>query len=1051
MNRIEIILAGAGSGKTTALARRLEKDISEGTARPHAILATTFTRSAAAELTGRARTRLLSAGHTTQAHQLGAARIGTVNAVCGALVETYAFELGLSPDLVVLDEHGAAARIGESVSAVMTDAHRQAHTRLAQAFDKDFEIEPVVIQILAAARANELSAEDLKASSQRSVEAVLALLDPAAEGLDDTLRAEIEALLPTLQATGKTTDGTAASTCKRVLALLEAGTPVPWSLWRGLSRLKVTVKLQGEAAALCSAADRHLAHPAFAADLQSAVELAFELAAGALSHYEDIKRQQGVIDFTDQEAYALQLLRMPEVAQRLGEDLDLVMVDEFQDTSPIQLAIFLQLAQIAKTSVWVGDPKQSIYGFRGTDPEMMTAAVEQLEGRDPEFVDDTLRKLFERTQPTTLEHSYRSRPELVRLTSELFARAFATQGMPRERVVLEPGHSSEPDGLGAIVEVWDVTPPKGVGSTAIPKVVAAGIDGLLGRGFKVRVKNAEDTARDGTAGDIAVLSRRRATRDRTATTLEALGHRVVLPRNGLLDTLEGRALWAGLRCWVDSRDTHAAAELGRLLGEAQPQAWLEGLLADEPVPGPATSIDRRREAVGPAGAREAAAHCCDALDLRTACRRWGDHAQRLANLDAFFAFIDQYLAQRETEGGVGTIAGLLAELDRTRKQAPTTDAQGVQVCGDAITASTWHGAKGLEWPLVVLSDLETTAPSHVGGVRVEPSDAGLDLTDPLQGRWIRYVPFPYSSNTRDATYVDRVMQTPAEQRATQREAQEQLRVLYVAWTRARDRLILAAPAKAAFSKALAALRDDTGTLLSAPVDGVARWIDRALEVPTLAVGLKEPKPLSSEATATYPTPEPRAWSDAFSSPSHAIGAGEIVETVQLGDATEVHGLDGPGLGEAFHAFIAADPAEPGAQREAFAAACLRTWGVQRPELAAVFVAAADRFRAFVQTRFAGTAAQMEVPLWSRTPEGVVSRGRLDVWVPQRAVIDHKTMLGSAARQIESARGYAGQLEAYAAMLHAADGVEVERWVHLPLAGLIVRVGPTEELAVAVSG
>jgi len=327
----------------------------------------------------------------------------------------------------------------------------------------------------------------------------------------------------------------------------------------------------------------------------------------------------------------------------------------------------------------------------------------------------------------------------------------------------------------------------------------------------------------------------------------------------------------------------------------------------------------------------------------------------------------------------------------------------------------------------------------VGGVRVEPNDAGLDLTNPLEGRWIRYVPFPYSSNTRDATYVDRLTETPAEQRAMQREAQEQLRVLYVAWTRARDRLVLAAPAKTAFGKALAALRDDSGPLLSAPVDDAATWVDRTLEVPTLTVAMKEPQPLSSEPAPTYPVAESRAWPDAFSPPSKAVGAGEIVETVQLGEATEVHGLEGPGLGEAFHAFVAADPRESGVQREAFAAMCLKTWGVERPELAAVFVTAADRFYGFVGERFVGVDAQMEVPVWSRTSDGVVSRGQLDVWVPRKAVIDHKTLLGSAARQLDEARRYAGQLEAYAGMLRAADGVEVERWVHLPLAGLMVRV------------
>jgi len=68
------------------------------------------------------------------------------------------------------------------------------------------------------------------------------------------------------------------------------------------------------------------------------------------------------------------------------------------------------------------------------------------------------------------------------------------------------------------------------------------------------------------------------------------------------------------------------------------------------------------------------------------------------------------------------------------------------------------------------------------------------------------------------------------------------------------------------------------------------------------------------------------------------------------------------------------------------------------------------------------------------------RGQLDVWVPGRAVVDHKTLLGAADRQVLAARGYAGQLQAYAGMVHSAQGVEVERWIHLPLAGLMIRFG-----------
>src|SRR6185369_1200995 len=116
MARIEIISASAGSGKTYRLASVLQDAIANGGARPDAVLATTFTNRAAAELKERTRTRLLQAGRVEDAHRLGAARIGTVNAVCGRLVADFSFELGLAPDLRVIDERAAAVALRQAMS-----------------------------------------------------------------------------------------------------------------------------------------------------------------------------------------------------------------------------------------------------------------------------------------------------------------------------------------------------------------------------------------------------------------------------------------------------------------------------------------------------------------------------------------------------------------------------------------------------------------------------------------------------------------------------------------------------------------------------------------------------------------------------------------------------------------------------------------------------------------------------------------------------------------------------------------------------------------------
>ena len=75
----------------------------------------------------------------------------------------------------------------------------------------------------------------------------------------------------------------------------------------------------------------------------------------------------------------LNSLELPYVSAALEDELDLLLVDEFQDTSPIQLALFLKLANLAKHAVFVGDIKQAIYAFRGSDPELMQAVLRSVQ------------------------------------------------------------------------------------------------------------------------------------------------------------------------------------------------------------------------------------------------------------------------------------------------------------------------------------------------------------------------------------------------------------------------------------------------------------------------------------------------------------------------------------------------------------------------------------------------------------------------------------------------------------------------------------------------
>lgn len=399
MSRISIVSASAGSGKTFRLASELKDAITRGEARPEAVVATTFTVKAAAELRERVRRRLLRDGEVTAAQRLGAARMGTVNAVCGQLIRDHAFLLGLPPEQRVLDEATGKAVFHRALARVLSQAESAELGELRFRLG-DLDWRQAVRKVVEQARLNGVAPGELVGHGARSTASLLALLDaPAADGatLEADLRASVDAFVSGYDAAIDATQKT-----RKVLQVVDAaarrlarGAPLPWEDWARLSKIQPGVKSAELGAAVRAAAGAHDRHPRLRDELCRLIALVYEIAARALTAYQAVKRDLGAVDFADQESLALALLRREDVRDRLRGEVDLVLVDEFQDTSPVQLAIFLELARVAKRSVWVGDQKQAIYAFRGTDPALMDAAVETI---------------LEGAEPDRLTTSYRSRP-----------------------------------------------------------------------------------------------------------------------------------------------------------------------------------------------------------------------------------------------------------------------------------------------------------------------------------------------------------------------------------------------------------------------------------------------------------------------------------------------------------------------------------------------------------------------------------------------------------------------------------------------------------------
>ena len=140
---------------------------------------------------------------------------------------------------------------------------------------------------------------------------------------------------------------------------------------------------------------------------------------------------------------------------------------------------------------------------------------------------------------------------------------------------------------------------------------------------------------------------------------------------------------------------------------------------------------------------------------------WGPDAitasQRQRNLDAFVDLAAEYENHCGPQHEAATLTGFLFWLENPT--SPELDLQPVVTGGNAVHVLTYHRAKGLEWPVVVVTDFHHTWRPRIWDVRVESTADSLDLDNPLEGRTIRFYPNVFGNNTKDVPVLDNIMES----------------------------------------------------------------------------------------------------------------------------------------------------------------------------------------------------------------------------------------------------------------------------------------------------
>lgn len=1039
-SHIKFISAGAGSGKTYALTEALNKHLTSSTVRPKSVIATTFTRLAAKELKDRVREALIEDNEIALSEQIELARIGTVNSICGRLLEEFTFEAGMPPGQETLDETRASIMFRKALDRIIRqDASLVAETiqTAARLSVEDWEAE--VKKIVDSARANNIEANDIKSFASTSARSLLAYFPKAntsfnESALDNALSRAISGIQNQIDQgiDGTGTTKTYLSKIKKAHALLSKSV-LPWASWASLAKSSPGAKSREFGNLVQSAAADFGQHPQLHTDITFFAETLFNVAAQSLETYQQFKAQRGLVDFVDQEQRLFETLDDPQVKGSLQSSLDLLMVDEFQDTSPIQLAVFMKLAALAKHVIFVGDIKQSIYGFRGADPSLMESILNNLEILGIE--DDIL------------PNSWRSRPALVELVNDVFKQTFS-KSLREDQIILKSKRDEIEDETA--FESWELS-----GRTIDKKLnaLAQGVKELI-ESKKQIFDKAEKKLRDVTYGDIAILCRTNA---RLGSLAHALTDQDIPSRyvqNGLLETPEAVLALASLRRLADPSDVLAAAEIHTLTLCESPEDWLVDRLnfvmdetnnyrvwGDDRT-GIFSSMDAARDRLSFLTPIETLRLAMSTANVRETVTRWGpsiDRAMlRVANLNRLVEIAEDYVAECELESEPATVAGLIFYFDQIGRNK--LDAQAPSGSDTAVNILTHHAAKGLEWPIVILYDLDDSPKTRIWGLTVESHPDGIQIAKPLQERSLRYWPKLFDKNTTGIDILDQIMVGSEAKIAAEREQSELQRLLYVSMTRARDCLIFALPEKRTPSYPWVEALNvghfwpgaDNENFPASKYVGTHKTYEYLETTPVIHSGYQpEFRNLSIEMDKIEARLSPSSFKP--------IESAQITQTVELGDRLPVHDkYDVNAMGNALHGVIASH-----LMGHSSIQAILKAHKMDKAITPEDALKSAQRLENFIQSEFGKCIIHCEYPVQYNNHEGQMISGWIDLLIETKdgyVIIDHKASPQQRSEWDGIALGYSGQLAAYKkAFANKPNGHQVESWVHFALTGGIVKV------------
>jgi len=781
---LTIVPAGAGSGKTFKIQTDLiewikDKDIN---VRPERIVAVTFTEAAANELRERIRSALL-ADKDVQMEQvlaLDQAYITTIHSFGLRLIQEYCFEGGWSPLPRLLTDDESDVLIRQTLAttrkadAIMSDlahfgyqwsfskgsAEGQFRSRLSSLIQKhrviglrgvQKEIKRHLLSKIKELYGRTDNGKTLEQNLHNAVKKLLKNFPDSLENLHTGNKTYISKMKENYRDLQKA--------CRKNQLHKN------WQLWVSLQDLRTSMRgaaLPEEydllAGNIMEAASKLYRHPGPLDDALEHAEALVDAAQDCLQQNTILKRDKRLVDYGDMLSLAQELLASkPDVLKDLCRNVDCVVIDEFQDTNPLQFSLLWALRRQGIPTLIVGDIKQAIMGFQDADSRLLEELVKS------DIADNS----------TPLCDNWRTVKPLMDILNTMGSCLFPSS---YQRLIPRVEETSQYQPL-QIINFRKNTSKQFCGNH-----IASHVKSILKEQKSVLDSKKYRPVR---GGDIAILLPTNSLIETYASSFRDAGLTVQIDETGWFESRSVQLLYYSLLFVADPGDRHAALYMSATeLGNNSLQDGIKSLMNDEELYDPVLEkISTLHIVSKDKDVCFLVQKVIADLDLFNSISFWPDAEKERANILRLVAEADEFNTIKpetlEASGlygfGLKTFLAWLLKRQEIDNTLPRSNA----VNNEAITLTTWHKAKGREWPIVAVCGTSKDYKVKLPSLDIQYQDFS-DFDEILNKADIEFSPY-FAAKETNENFITPLLE----------EAEKNvLRLLYVAMTRAKEHLIL---------------------------------------------------------------------------------------------------------------------------------------------------------------------------------------------------------------------------------------------------------------------